>query len=614
MRSGLWEADRSSLRWLSPTYPSDAPGKPAPLPLVRATWFQEQSGGGMSGRKPDLLPIGEPLAELLNSTAAKAPWTSPVRAGREVKLEGPGLPSGLRALFVSESEAWLVSEFMALRLNETMNALNSLARAAGVVSESPSSPTSSELPPMPVAQRLRHGFSEALAAPLSEEAQADESVAAQGPVTHLVLTTHGIGHSLDFVEHGSDARTLGESIRRLEASGGSASSGRLLVLPVQWRKGLSVTGDPGTLDSLLSDAPAIRPMRVVLNALVSDVLRYHDAANQAAMTGALAGAANDVFARFMRRHPGFKGPVSLVAHSLGSVLAFDLLCSEQADGRLPSFPSPPPAGEGEGEAALRAEIAALRAALRDAEERARSPQPSLPASPVRVAALAFPVDTLVMLGSPLGLFVTLRGEEGLTRPAQRLRCRRMVNIMHPYDPVGYRVEPAAYPPALAVAAPSAGGPPPTPAEVPFVKGGRRIQTDLADRASYAASALRSFSLSSVVKDRVSAVAAAMAGTSSPSAAATEAAGPPAADAAAMEGASARAGELLRRLSGGGGGPVPAEDWQAGSGRVDFQLQTADINPFLSVLTAHTTYWACQDTALMTLRAVRSADPPTDVAG
>lgn len=37
-------------------------------------------------------------------------------------------------------------------------------------------------------------------------------------------------------------------------------------------------------------------------------------------------------------------------------------------------------------------------------------------------------------------------------------------------------------------------------------------------------------------------------------------------------------------------------------RLDFQLQSGDLNPFLSAVSAHLAYWSCPDTALFIQRA------------
>lgn len=286
VRSGLWEAD-AQLRWLGPCYRSDAPrGEPrgafasafgatdatsatseagsheeaadrgsaepgasrptsalrdgAAAVLVRATWFVDVKG--------DLLPVAEPLAAMLEH-AYRAAAGAPGRT----TLGGPAVgPSGgpLLAVFGADGDAWLVPDGLATKLSAAMQA------SAGPVLGSAGS-----LPPAPGAQRLRRGFSEAHAAPLGEDESGDAKAAAAGEVTHLVLTTHGIGHALDFVSHAASAGVVRDVMRRLPGGLMDGLAGRLLVLPVQWRKGLQLTGDDGALDALLPDAQALRQVR-----------------------------------------------------------------------------------------------------------------------------------------------------------------------------------------------------------------------------------------------------------------------------------------------------------------------------------------------------------------
>jgi hypothetical protein len=578
IRSGLWEGDAASLRWASPCYASDAAPPAAgaapsaaapsgPLLLVRATWF-------VDGGKGELLPVGEPLAALLESaySASGAP------SGR-VQLGGPGLPSGLQAVFTPDGEAWLVPDGLAAKLSAAVAGFSD--RSGGGASASLAA-----LPPAPGAARLRRGFSEALAAPLAEDEAADARTAAAGAVTHLVLTTHGVGHALSFVDAASNAASLRDAMRKLPsvlaaADKAPGSPGRLLLLPVQWRKGLALAGDEGALDDLLPDTATLRPLRAVLNALVSDVLRYMTPDGQK-MADALSAALNETYGRFIARHPGFNGPVSVVAHSLGSVLMFDLLSGGTVSGSPGAVQEvaavPPPLAARGDAAALAAENAALRAALAAsaAALAAATAAAAAPAAhvPFPRAPLAFPVDTLLLLGSPLGLFLALRGGLGLaggSHSREGLACRRLLNVMHPYDPIAYRLEPLAWP----AGAPPRPAPPPRPAEVPYCRGGRRIQAELSDHAEKLGSTLRgvgSMSLGGALKGRLAAAmasAASAAGVAAASVAVPEAVGGAASADAAIAAAEAAAAAVLARLA---GGEAPA--------RLDYQLQCGDLNPFL----------------------------------
>ncbi len=54
-----------------------------------------------------------------------------------------------------------------------------------------------------------------------------------------------------------------------------------------------------------------------------------------------------------------------------------------------------------------------------------------------IPLLKFPVENLFAIGSPIGMFLAIRGEEEIPIP----HCNNMFNIYHPYDPVAYRLEP-----------------------------------------------------------------------------------------------------------------------------------------------------------------------------
>ena len=54
--------------------------------------------------------------------------------------------------------------------------------------------------------------------------------------------------------------------------------------------------------------------------------------------------------------------------------------------------------------------------------------------------LAFRVRFLFCVGSPLAVFIVMRGHEATFIP-DKSQCEKIVNIFHPYDPVAYRLEP-----------------------------------------------------------------------------------------------------------------------------------------------------------------------------
>jgi hypothetical protein len=200
-----------------------------------------------------------------------------------------------------------------------------------------------------------------------------------------------------------------------------------------------------------------------------------------------------------------------------------------------------------------------------------------------------------MLGSPLALFLALQssapgGVEREDDAADAARgvaallasgapsCARVVNLLHPHDPVAYRLEPLLQPAAAGL----------RPALVPYHRNsGRRLGVEVTDRLEALSSSIRGVGALS---------AAALAKLGLGFRGVDDAA--PAGAAGALSGEDAAAARaLLTRLAGEGG--LDAE----GAPRVDWQLQAAEIEvPFFQAFTAHLAYWTDPDVALFVLRA------------
>ncbi|KAK4419768.1 Phospholipase SGR2 [Sesamum alatum] len=94
---------------------------------------------------------------------------------------------------------------------------------------------------------------------------------------------------------------------------------------------------------------------------------------------------------------------------------------------------------------------------------------------IRYTKLEFKVDTFFAVGSPLGVFLSLRNirigigkgkeywkEENIHE--EMPACRRMFNIFHPFDPVAYRIEPLICKEFIHK----------SPAIIPYHRGGKRL--------------------------------------------------------------------------------------------------------------------------------------------
>lgn len=401
-------------------------------------------------------------------------------------------------------------------------------------------------------------------------ANAEDDADIEEKVDHLVLIVHGIGDALktldvinvvtlrSIIDCSTTLRELNrEALRSAHFAhlGGEDTEGanktsrrpRVEFLPIEWHSKLHMEG----LDKLIHDVtlPAIPKLRELANDTVLDVLFFMSPLFHQVILDEVAKEMNRVFTLFQSRHPDWMGSastsgprrkkVSIVAHSLGSIICFDILNHQQV--YMPSSPVTDDEGStGEGDVAAgnesdvsstssdddameefeandnmvgfdaamadkrikrrsrsMSEMSGMSGSWRSSPRSWRGPEeqsssrrasPKTPSSrrkkqastprqkkptskktkagkrPVQhkisgstttppasgngvvplVPKLAFDVEDLFCFGSPVGLFLNVRGQK-LDRNFKLPRCQRMFNIYHPYDPVAYRIEPILNP-------------------------------------------------------------------------------------------------------------------------------------------------------------------------
>uniref|UniRef100_UPI00398F6F81 SEC23-interacting protein isoform X2 n=1 Tax=Pristiophorus japonicus TaxID=55135 RepID=UPI00398F6F81 len=101
-------------------------------------------------------------------------------------------------------------------------------------------------------------------------------------------------------------------------------------------------------------------------------------------------------------------------------------------------------------------------------------------------ALDFEPDNFFALGSPIGMFLTVRGLEKIDENYRLPTCKGFFNIYHPLDPVAYRIEPMILP-DLGV----------KPVLVPHHKGRKRLHLELKESLSRMGSDLKQGFISSL---------------------------------------------------------------------------------------------------------------------
>jgi len=225
-------------------------------------------------------------------------------------------------------------------------------------------------------------------------------------VQHLVLVIHGIGKHQDFQnECMSFDGTFGElsggfydfKSKFYEILGGVLKDLPLFVHfeGIEWHE--AVREACNVEDVLKESAPdGVASLREYVTDTMIDGWLYLFPRFGQTIIDNVAYQLNEKYAYFMETHPGFTGPVSIFAHSLGSLITFDLLTRARTDITTPK--------------------------------------------------LNFNVNVVFMAGSPLAYLQLCRGnlfdKMGVYRAQYFLpKSVRVVNMFHSNDPVAWRIGP-----------------------------------------------------------------------------------------------------------------------------------------------------------------------------
>ncbi|KAM3867537.1 triacylglycerol hydrolase DDHD2 [Diretmus argenteus] len=167
-------------------------------------------------------------------------------------------------------------------------------------------------------------------------------------VDHLVFMVHGIGPACDLrfrsiIQCVNDFRSASLSLLSSHYKRGQQEGkvGRVEFLPVNWHSALH--GDATGVDEDIQriTLPSISRLRHFTNDTLLDLFFYNSPTYCQTIVDTVASEVNRLDALFRQRHPEFTGAISVVGHSLGSLILFDLLTNQRtgsghADRAVPS--------------------------------------------------------------------------------------------------------------------------------------------------------------------------------------------------------------------------------------------------------------------------------------
>ncbi|XP_061854912.1 phospholipase DDHD1 isoform X2 [Colius striatus] len=265
--------------------------------------------------------------------------------------------------------------------------------------------------------------------------------------SHIVFVVHGVGQKMDQGSIIKNTTMMRDNARKVEEKYFSNFATHVEFLPVEWRSKLMLDGD--TVDSITPDK--VRGLRDLLNSSAMDIMYYTSPLYRDELMNGLQQELNRLYTLFCSRNPEFEekgGKVSIVAHSLGCVITYDIMTGwssirlyeqllqkkkEELEERRMS----------DEEQCLAEELYITKEQLREVDERFHELKASTISGP---PVLKFKVENFFCMGSPLAVFLALRGVRPGNSGSQdhilpRTICNRLLNIFHPTDPVAYRLEP-----------------------------------------------------------------------------------------------------------------------------------------------------------------------------
>ncbi|XP_044292136.1 phospholipase DDHD1 isoform X1 [Varanus komodoensis] len=267
------------------------------------------------------------------------------------------------------------------------------------------------------------------------------------PTTHIVFVVHGIGQKMDQGRIIRNTAMLRETARKIEDKYFCNLATHVEFLPVEWRSKLALDGD--TVDSITPDK--VRGLRDMLNSSAMDIMYYTSPLYRDELVKGLQQEMNRLYTLFCSRNPEFTekgGKASIVSHSLGCVITYDImtgwnpvrlyeqLLEKEYDDLQDTWMSFE-------EQSLLEEFYITKQRLKEIEENLHGLKSSTIS---KTPALKFKVENFFCMGSPLAVFLALRGIRPGNSGSQdhilpRTICNRLLNIFHPTDPVAYRLEP-----------------------------------------------------------------------------------------------------------------------------------------------------------------------------
>ncbi|KAI8346914.1 DDHD domain-containing protein [Choanephora cucurbitarum] len=225
---------------------------------------------------------------------------------------------------------------------------------------------------------------------------------------HLVFFVHGMGQQYE--KYGNmkhHVSTMQKNTTEILSSRYPNKKIRVKYIPIEWHSEVHKMVDDKINRSTLNTVPKVR---LTTNEWLMDCLYYFSKPHGQYIIDSVCNQCNAAYLQHKSDHPGFKGDVHFIGFSLGGIIVYDIASMQwlQEDGLPPWH-----------DTGLEEPVC-------------RTPD-------IKVPLLDFKIRSVFTCGSPIAAGLVCRGLDYVHyRPPFRTK---IYNIFHPFDPLGYRLEP-----------------------------------------------------------------------------------------------------------------------------------------------------------------------------
>ncbi|CAO3572345.1 unnamed protein product [Mortierella alpina] len=191
----------------------------------------------------------------------------------------------------------------------------------------------------------------------------------------------------------------------------------------------------------LASLRTVPKVRLVMNDYFADILYYFNNHYGTEIIRMIVEELNEAYETFLAKHPDFNGKISVYALSLGGVAMFDILtCLDDDDEDTAETETKGTETKNQDQDQ---DQDSSRSGVQDGQEpnkkRPRIRKQDQPKFRAVVPKLKFRPDYLFTVGSPVGAVMVMRNLDWETfHPPDDIVHH---NLFHPFDPLGYRIEP-----------------------------------------------------------------------------------------------------------------------------------------------------------------------------